>query len=65
MDNKEHFRLNKQTFFKLRDLVAPANGKTDNTINPIPLPNRIAIGLRHLGKGDSFESLSLQFGVGE
>ena len=32
---------------------------------PIPLPIRVGIGLRRLGKGESFESLGVEFGVGK
>ena len=32
---------------------------------PIPLPIRVRIGLRRLGKGESFESLGVEFGVGK
>ena len=47
-------------------LVAPRMGRQATQFkNPIPLLIRVAIGLRRLGKGDSFVSLSLPFGVGE
>ena len=63
---KEHFRMNKATFRILCDLVSPQLEKqTTRLREPVPLPIRVAIGLRRLGKGDTFESLSAQFGVGK
>ena len=61
---KEHFRLNKPTL-KLCDLLAPRLERQITQFRShIPFQHRVAIGLRRLGTGDSFESLSLQFGFG-
>ena len=63
---KQHFRLNKTSFVRLCQLVEPRmERETTHLRAPVPLPLRVAIGLRRLGKGNSFESLGIEFGVGE
>ena len=63
---KEHFRLKRDTFLKLCEILAPHMTRQSTQLrDAVPLPIRVAIGLRRLGKGDSFESISVEFGVGE
>ena len=63
---KENFRLKRVTFLKLCEILAPHMMRQSTQLrDAIPLPIRVAIGLRRLGKGDSFESISVEFGVGE
>ena len=59
---KEHFRLRKESFTRLCELVAPRMERETTQLRaPIPLPIRVGIGLRRLGKGESFESLGVEF----
>lgn len=63
---KEHFRMRKETFLKLVDLVAPAIAK-ENTVlrNPIPPHKRVAIALWRLAVGSSFRAIAAHFDVGK
>lgn len=62
---KQYFRINKETFNKLCNLLRPELEKeTTQLRSPVTLEKRVAIAIRRLAKGDSFTSLSMQFGVG-
>ena len=63
---KEHFRLKRDTFLKLCEILAPHMTRQSTQLrDAIPLPIRVAIGLRRLGKGDLRVAISVKFGVGE
>ena len=62
---KEFFRISKDTFTPLCYLLRLRLEKQLTQFqSPVPNEKRVAIGIRRLAKGDSFSSLSLQFGVG-
>ena len=62
---KQYFRINKETFNKLCNLLRPELEKeTTQLRSPVTLEKRVGIAIRRLAKGDSFTSLSMQFGVG-
>ena len=63
---KEHFRMRKEIFLKLVDLVAPAIAK-ENTVlrNPIPPHKRVAIAPWRLAVGSSFRAIAAHFNVGK
>ena len=62
---KEFFCISKDTFTALCNLLRPRLEKQLTQLRLlVPVKKRIAIGIRCLAKGDSFSSLSLQFGVG-
>ena len=55
------FRISKDTFTALCNILRP---RLENQLTQlVPIEKRITIGIRRLAKGDSFSSLSLQFGV--
>jgi len=62
---KQYFRISKETFTNLCNLLQPVLQKQETNLrNPVGLEKRVAIAIRRLAKGDSFTSLSMQFGVG-
>ena len=62
----EHFRMRKETFLKLVDLVAPAIAKENMVLrNPIPPHERVAIVLWRLAVGSSFRAIAVHFDVGK
>ena len=62
---KQYFRINKETFNNLCEILRPELSKRNTQLrNAVNLEKRVAIAIRRLAKGDSFTSLSMQFGVG-
>ena len=62
---KQYFRISKETFTNLCNLLRPLLQKQEtNFRHPIGVEKRVAIAIRRLAKGDFFTSLSLQFGAG-
>ena len=61
----EYFRINKETFNNLCEILRPELSNQNTQLrNAVDLEKRVAIAIRRLAKGDSFTSLSMQFGVG-
>ena len=61
---KEHFRLSRQTFLKICDLVRPELSRQDTRLrSAIPLEKRVAVALYRLATGDSFGTSALTFGL--
>jgi len=62
---REHFRISRQTFRFLCDLVRPHLARQDtNRRKAIPLEKRVAVALWRLATGNSYQSTGLVFGVG-
>ena len=54
----KHFRMNRDTFNKLCNVVGPYMQRQRTHLRePIPVPIRVALALRRLGKGETFEAL--------
>ena len=62
---REHFRISKQTFRFVCDLVSPHLARQDtNMRRAIPVEKRVAVALWRLATGNSYRSTGLVFGVG-
>lgn len=62
---QEHFRISRQTFRFVCDLVRPHLARQDtNTRRAIPVEKRVAVTLWRLETGNSYRSTGLVFGVG-
>ena len=62
---REHFRISRQTFRFVCDLVRPHLGRQDtNMRRAIPVEKRVAVALWRLATGNSYRSTGLVFGVG-
>ena len=63
---KEHFRMSKETFRQLVDLVAPLISRRNTRLREaISTPKRVAIALWRLAGGTSFREVATQFDVGK
>ena len=63
---KEHFRMRKETFLRLVDLVTPEILKRDTYFREaIPAHKRVAIALWRLAVGSSFRAIAAHFDVGK
>ncbi len=63
---KEHFRMHKETFLKLVDLVTPAIAKEDTVFqDAIPSHKRVAIVLWRRAVGSRFRAIAAHFDVGK
>lgn len=63
---KEHFRMTKDTFLELVNLVAPAISRRDTMLrDAIPTPKRVAIALWRMACGGSFRDIATHFDVGK
>ena len=62
---KQHFRVNRATFFYLVRMLAPRISKHNTQLrDAIPAEKRVAISLWRLGTGEVYRSISRNFGVG-
>ena len=62
---REHFRISRQTFRFVCDLVRPHLARQDtNMRKAIPVEKRVAVALWRLATGNSYRSTGLVFGVG-
>ena len=62
---REHFRISKQTFRFVCDLVSPHLARQDtNMRRAIPVEKRVAVALWRLATGNSYRGTGLVFGVG-
>lgn len=62
---KIHFRVTRPTFNTLCDLVRRDLQKQNTRMrSPVSVEARVAVALRRLATGDSFNSCGLQFGIG-
>ena len=62
---REHFRISRQSFRFVCDLVRPKLARQDtNMRRAIPVEKRVAVALWRLATGNSYRSTGLVFGVG-
>ena len=63
---KEHFRVTRETFEYLRDLVRANLQKQDTRFRvPVSVEERVGLALWRLATGNSYRSCGLQFGLGK
>lgn len=61
-----HFRLKKETFEGILQLVGPQMQRQDTNLrSAIPVQKRVAIALWRLATGDSYRAIGTVFGVGK